>query len=260
MEDHESEADHEDCMPCWSAETAQELATKQQYAQLVRYIDVHIANREREVVDYIHTRHAAAELHVPLLYFDARNWLKWTHGTVMSSALFQTAIQRALMLLMRTIQDVVAYEFAIRGLVEWEVVEQMHAKIVSWVHNHALPDEVLAAALSALNGPAFTALDVADLPSPVWVSAVKPRTLLWPNTIHFGDSDASQVYAAQGNPKVNTVRQAAATILVAYFRSSTASWSQFARVNISGLQKHIRSAVIRSLSHSTTYPRREGKL
>ena len=116
----------------WQVETARSLATQLAYKDLVEYLQRFLARREARVVDLFA---GSPSVHVPVLYYDVRNQLKFTCGGISSTAAFVDSCSRALVLLTRTLQDVLACEHAF-GETKWEVVAQVHRKLCSWLRQH----------------------------------------------------------------------------------------------------------------------------
>ena len=116
----------------WQVATATSFARQLAYAELVAYLQKHLSLRDNRVIDFFEQ---PPSVHVPILYYDVRNHLKYTSGPISSTRVLRQAAARALFLLIRTLQDVIACEHAF-GETKWQVAAQLHKKLCGWLRQH----------------------------------------------------------------------------------------------------------------------------
>lgn len=116
----------------WDQAFIQGLANDLAYAELKTRLDAFAAVRDISMFDFLET----PNMHVPLLYMDVRNRVRFTEGTVPSSAALSEGLARALLLLIRVYQDTCACEQVMGSDNVSHIPGLFHKKLCTWICSH----------------------------------------------------------------------------------------------------------------------------
>lgn len=223
----------------WSPERARELESELMYGDLKELLlrTLHTPNA-RHVADYMETM----SNHVPVLYVDVRNRLKFVHPEmVITNAALSEGLVRALVLLVRVLQDTASYQCSFGSEKNSHLPRRFHSKLVSWIRGHysSPPSEgspetgwlhpklafPVIAHEACTRVTAAMATGGVDLPTPVWVEVVG-ESQIYRNTIYFGNVPARLLHASRNNNKIATSRSNATAQALKTLRSMR-SWRDF---------------------------------
>lgn len=108
------------------------LACDLAYGDLKSRLDAFASARDICMVDFLEE----PNMHVPLLYMDVRNRVRFREGGVPSSAALHEGLARALLLLVRVYQDTCACEQVMGSSHVSHIPALFHKKLIAWITPH----------------------------------------------------------------------------------------------------------------------------